>query len=227
MLMRPYAKELRDYANEIGKPIDRVYITHGHPDHWFGSEYFQDVDRYALAETVEEIKYSAQFSIDFHRGQHGDLITDSATLPNKVVEEGDVVIDGVNFRIHKILSAEDLFMIAIDIPSARTLIAQDLIYNKVHFFVGQKSPDGTLCFEGWIKALERFESVGYDLVLPGHGAPADGSIFRENIRDLEKMSAIFASSTGADFVSNTLAAFPNFGLKSMVDFSAFFLYQLK
>jgi hypothetical protein len=41
------------------------------------------------------------------------------------------------------------------------------------------------------------------------------------------MRAIYASSTGADFVSNTITAFPNFGLKSMVDFSAFFLYQLR
>jgi glyoxylase-like metal-dependent hydrolase (beta-lactamase superfamily II) len=227
LLMRPYAKELRDYANAIGKPIDRVYVTHGHPDHWFGSELFQDVDIYALPETIEEIKYSAQFSIDFHRGQHGDSITDRATLPSKIAQEGDVLIDGVTLRIHKIVAAEDLVMMAIDIPTERTLIAQDLIYNKVHFFVGQKSPDGTLCFDGWIAALKRFESIGYDLVLAGHGVPADGTVIEENIRDLEKMASIVAESSGENFVQNTINAFPDFGLRSMVEFSAFFLYQMK
>ena len=226
MLMRPYAKALRSYADSLGKPIDRVYVTHGHPDHWFGAEMFQDVDIFAFSETVDEIKYSAQFSINFHRGQHGDLITDAPTLPNKLAEEGEIQIDGVTFRIHKILSAEDLLMMAIDIPSEKTLIAQDLVYNQVHFFVGQKSPEGKLCFDGWIEALQRFDDVGYEVVLPGHGMPAGGPVLKENIRDLKKMAEIYASSSGEKFVQNTIDAFPNFGLKSMVEFSAFFLYQM-
>ncbi|MCF8167439.1 MAG: MBL fold metallo-hydrolase [Rhodoferax sp.] len=227
MLMRPHAKALRDYANALGKPIDRLFITHGHPDHWFGAEYFQDVDRYALPETTQEIQYSAQFSIGYHRGQHGELITDVPVLPNKEVGEGEVLIDGVRFLVHKIQSAEDLNMIALSIPSEKVLIAQDLIYNQVHFFVGQKAADGTLCFDGWIEALKQFDRFGYDVVLPGHGVPADGSVFKENIAALEKMRTIFSGSTAENFVQNTLDAFPGYGLRSMVEFSAFFLFQMK
>ena len=69
MLMRPYAKEFRAYADSLGKPIDRVYVTHAHPDHWFGIESFQDKDVYAFAETIEEIKFFAPMAIGFHRGQ--------------------------------------------------------------------------------------------------------------------------------------------------------------
>jgi len=227
MLMRPYARELRDYANSLGKPIDRVFVTHAHPDHWFGMEFFQDVDCYSLPETVEEIKMLAQLEMDFHRNQHGDLITDRMYLPNKIATEGDVPIDGVTFRLHKILAAEDVFMLAVDLPDEKTLIAQDLIYNKVHLFVGQRSMDGTLCFDGWIAALKKFQNMGYELVLPGHGVPTDASIFEENIRNLETMRGIVASSNGENFVPKTLAAFPGYGLKSMVEMSAFFLFQMK
>lgn len=227
MLMRPYAKELRLYADSIGKPIDRVYITHAHPDHWFGMEFFQDVKNISLPETVEEIKMLAQLEIGFHRSQHGELITDQMYLPKPDAVEGDIEIDGVLFRLHKILAAEDVFMLAIDLPDEKIFIAQDLIYNKVHLFVGQRSLDGTMCFDGWIAALKKFMNENYELVLPGHGVPTDASVFAENIRNLEVMKGIVESSTGENFVQNALEAFPDYGLRSMLDMSAFFLFQMK
>jgi len=227
LLMRPYAKELRDYANSLGKPIDRVFVTHAHPDHWFGIEYFQDVDVFAFPETIEEIKNFAQIAIDFHRSQHGDLVTDTIYLPHKTLSDSEVVIDGIVFRLFKIVAAEDLFMLALDLPEEKTFIAQDLLYNKVHIFVGQRSPDGTLCFDGWVAALKTFESETYDVVLPGHGVPADASLIQENIRHLEAVRSILLTSTEINFVDNILEAFPDYGLRSMVDMSAFFLFQMK
>ena len=32
----PYARAFRDYADSLGKPIERLYLSHRHPDHWFG-----------------------------------------------------------------------------------------------------------------------------------------------------------------------------------------------
>lgn len=227
MLMRPYASELLEYAKSLGKPVDRVFVTHSHPDHWFGIEYFQDVDVYAFPETIEEIKMFAKIAIDFHRGNHGDLVTDTLFLPNKPITESEVTIDGVLFRLFKIVAAEDVFMLALDLPEEKTFIAQDLLYNKVHLFVGQRSMDGTLCFDGWIAALKLFGKADYDVVIPGHGVPAGVSLFQENIANLEKVKSILASSTGENFVQNVVEAFPDYGLRSMVEMSAFFLFQMK
>ena len=40
----PNAVDVRAYADELGKPIDRLYITHEHPDHFLGSEAFDDLE---------------------------------------------------------------------------------------------------------------------------------------------------------------------------------------
>lgn len=227
MLMRPHAQEFRRYADSIGKPIDRVYVTHAHPDHWFGIEYFQDKDVYALPETIEEIKAFAELAIGFHRGHHGDAVTDRVWLPNKQATEGEITVDDVTIRVMKIMNAEDVTMLAFDLPAEKVLIAQDLVYNGVHLFVGQRSMDGTQCFDGWIAALETFKKNGYDVVIPGHGVPTDASVFDQNINYLRGVKKILDTSTGENFVQKTLDAYPDYGLRSMTDMSAFFLFQMK
>ncbi|MFZ2491161.1 MAG: MBL fold metallo-hydrolase [Thermoanaerobaculia bacterium] len=227
MLMRPYAKEFRRYAESLGKPIDRLYVTHAHPDHWFGIEFFQDVPVYAFQETIDEIKAFAEIAIGFHRGQHGDHITDRVWLPNQAASAGEVVIDGVKLRVSKILNAEDVTMLVIDLPDEKVLIAQDLVYNKVHLFVGQRSMDGTHCYDGWIAALETFKKNGYDVVIPGHGLPTDASILDDNIRYLQGAKHILSVASAENFTQQTLDAFPDHELRSMVDMSAFFLFQMK
>jgi glyoxylase-like metal-dependent hydrolase (beta-lactamase superfamily II) len=227
MLMRPHAKEFREYIDSLGKPIDRIFITHAHPDHWFGIEFFADVNSFALPETIQEIQMMGQLEIDFHRSQHGDLTNDQIRLPKEPVNPGQVVIDGVTFGLHKVEAAEDLFMLAIDLPGEGTLLAQDLVYNKVHMFVGQRSMDGTTCFEGWIQALERFKNSGYSVVVPGHGVPTDGSVFEENIAQLKTMREIYSTSDGSNFVQRSVAAFPDHGLVSMLEMSNYFLFLAK
>ena len=43
----PMAADMRAYADELGKPIDRMFITHEHPDHFLGGEAFADVPKSA------------------------------------------------------------------------------------------------------------------------------------------------------------------------------------
>ncbi|MCX6635651.1 MAG: MBL fold metallo-hydrolase, partial [Acidobacteria bacterium] len=55
MNLIPYSRELRSYADSLGKTIERVLITHAHPDHWFGLDSFKDVPTFAFAETRADI----------------------------------------------------------------------------------------------------------------------------------------------------------------------------
>src|SRR5271156_1651863 len=57
-----YALEFRKYADDLaetsGKRIERLYLSHSHPDHWFGlGTAFSDskIAIYALPETINFI----------------------------------------------------------------------------------------------------------------------------------------------------------------------------
>src|SRR5947208_16471097 len=66
--LAPYARKFRDYADSLGKPIDRLYLSHRHPAHWFGlGTAFSDIPIYALPETLSFVKQHAADSLADHR----------------------------------------------------------------------------------------------------------------------------------------------------------------
>jgi glyoxylase-like metal-dependent hydrolase (beta-lactamase superfamily II) len=37
-LLNAYAAEVAAYASRLGKPVEQIIVSHGHPDHWAGLE---------------------------------------------------------------------------------------------------------------------------------------------------------------------------------------------
>lgn len=66
----------------------------------------------------------------------------------------------------------------IGIPHAGILIVQDLINNRVHAFLGERS------LNDWIVALENFQKPPYDRILPGYGFPGGPDLFNSMIQYL-------------------------------------------
>ncbi|MGO8330485.1 hypothetical protein ACC811_37690, partial [Rhizobium ruizarguesonis] len=62
-----YARQFREHANSRGKEIDRSYLSHRHPDQWFGlGAAFSDIPIYAVPETKEFLKQHGQDSMNDH-----------------------------------------------------------------------------------------------------------------------------------------------------------------
>src|SRR4051794_11646657 len=71
-LLLPYARAVRMYAERLGKPIDRVILTHNHPDHFSGLEVFEDLPIHATAFTTYAVTTWGQGIMDFKRQTLGD-----------------------------------------------------------------------------------------------------------------------------------------------------------
>lgn len=225
-LLRPYAKELRAYVDRLGKPIDRVIITHSHPDHWFGLEFFQDVPIYSLPETKGEIEAIGDMLIQFKKPDLGDLVTDQKVLPTHLIEEGIEMIDGVNFSFTKLVDGESPYMALVELPDIKAVVAQDLVYNQVYVVVGEKNQKGEFLFDGWVNALKMLQEKDYEVVLAGHGAPTDASIFPELIEYIGFVKELFESGIDEnELKQKIIEKYPNYQVLEMLEFMTVFLYH--
>ncbi len=182
-----FAKEFRAYADSLGKPIDRIYLSHEHPDHWLGSIAFQDVKVYALQEVIDFVK------------QNGEAIIKKKNKPGKVpnfanaISAGKEVIGGLTFEFATYKNAESMSTLVIALPELKTLIAQDLLYSNTHLYLGHDN------FDLWIAVLETMKkSYGdYEWFIPGHGEPrATTGLIDSNIAYLLEANKAFDMAGG-------------------------------
>ena len=198
----PYALQFRQYANSIGKKIERIYLSHRHPDHWFGlGAAFSDIPIYALPETIEFLKQDGQASLADH-WKLGNLVPNSLVIPEETARAGEEIIDGVKYVFDEVVNTEIDFLLTIGLPDVGVFIAQDLIYSGTHLYL-------TKYMEHWIGILQNMLLSDYDLFLPGHGFPADKNEVAKNIEYLSvAMGAVGKGLTNDTFKRFMLESFP-------------------
>ena len=216
--VKPYAKEVADYVRQLNKPINRVIVTHMHPDHWFGLEYYPDAPIYALPEVIGQIDKTGDRFIQMR--QNRELFTGKKILPKHELKVGREIIDGVTFLFEKFDAAEAPVQVVVKLPELNTLIAQDLVFNGTHLYLGQKA------FDGWIAALNALKAdTAYTTILAGHGKPADPKVYDPLIAYLETAKQVYATAkSGAEFKKQMTERFPERQAASMLDISLPTLY---
>ncbi len=219
-LLRKYAKEVKAYVESLAKPIERIIITHSHPDHWFGLEYFEGAPTYSLKETKEEIEKMGAMFIDAEKKMFGSEITDKVSVPQSEIKEGSEIICGARFEFEKVGGAEAGVQLLIRLPELSAIIVQDIASNRVHLFTGEKA------FDSWMGILKELNELKeYGTVLVGHGEPADSSVYDKNIAYLEYAKEAFASAkSGEELKKKLLEKFPEHRAPVIVDISNAYLY---
>ena len=217
-----FGQEIRNYGETLGKPIDRMVISHLHPDHWFGAYQFRDVPIYAFEETQAEIDQLGQFFIDISLESLGHHVPPQKVLPTRNIPHNSTeIIDGVTFEYRYVKDSEADHMLTIYLPDQKIYIAQDLLYNNCHLFCGHGN------FEGWRASLiEMRNAAGFELILPGHG---DTTGSRQAIDDsliyLDFVEATLSRvNSGDELKREILARYPTYRAASLVDIQNLFLF---
>lgn len=215
----PNAADFRAYADSLGKPIERVLLTHHHPDHFLGSEAFADLDVYALAQTSDLIDEVGQAEVDEKQADFGAAIASTFVVP-QVVEPGEIEIDGVTFEFILVENAEAEFQLVIRLPDYDVVAVGDIVYSGVHLIMAGAPPT-------WITALEQLKADSTDktIVLAGHGVPGGADLYDANIAWLAKAGELLGTaSSGEEWKAGLIDAFPDLGMEAAMDFVAPFLF---
>jgi glyoxylase-like metal-dependent hydrolase (beta-lactamase superfamily II) len=216
--MLPYAGEVIAYAAALGKPITRLYLTHFHPDHILGAPAFSS-PIYALGAVAAKIEAVGDRVAGEEHAKHGNAIPARAKRPDHIVTLGAEIVDEVRFEFIHLHDAETEDALMIGLPDHGVLITQDLIYDRVHVFVGERA------FDSWAAALRRTQALGYGAILPGHGLPGGAELYGAMQRYLSvAQEALWQSATGAELKSRLIKSFPDHRGRVLLDHQTRFLF---
>lgn len=215
----PNALDMRAYADELGKPIDRLFITHDHPDHFLGSEAFADVTVQALADVADGIAAKGDAEVAEKQADFGEAIAGTYVIPD-VIEPGSIEIDGTEFLLERLVDAEAEVQLVIRVPDAGAVVTGDVIYSGVHLILAGQPDTWTAAIEGLAET-----SADYPIVLAGHGPPTDPSVYDANIAWLATAAELIATvDNSADFKQGLIDAYPDLGMPAAIDFVFPFLF---
>src|SRR5712692_4326384 len=224
-LLLPYADEAASYVQTLGKPVDRIILSHAHTDHWSGlqvlTERFPDARVFALDGIADQLRARGQARLDSFRPIYGERIATKVTLPTETVTEGLQQIDGITYDFKRFVDAESDLQLAALLPEQKVLMAFDLVFSpNQHAFTGANH------FDHWMIVLESLKALqGYDTITIGHDTPVDRSAIDSTMTYVKRAKAIHSVSADAKTYSENLkAAFPDLQQAGFVDLSASYLY---
>lgn len=209
--IKPYASAFRQYIDGLGKPVERLYLSHAHVDHWFGlSSAFSDIPVRAAAATIETLRRSGEAERAARESEYGPLVPSRVVLPTHEVTAGVDVVDGVKYELEVITAAECDAQLLLTLPDHGVTIAQDLLYSGTHVYVTRDSSHT-------IALLGILESSAAELFLAGHGPVADRAEVRRNAEYLTFAQERLAHDDAVAFREALLARYPDRACPALLD----------
>jgi hypothetical protein len=227
-LLLPYADEVASYVQGLGKPVDRIILSHAHTDHWSGlqvlTERFPDARVFALDGVADQLRARGSARLDSFRPIYGDRIATKVSIPTETIAEGLQRIDGITYDFKRFVDAEADLQLAALLPEQKVLMAFDLVFSpNEHAFTVVDH------FDHWVIVLEQLKALqDYDTITIGHDTPVHRSAIDSTISYVKRAKEIHVASADAKTYSESLkAAFPDRQQAGWVDFSAGLLYAAR
>jgi glyoxylase-like metal-dependent hydrolase (beta-lactamase superfamily II) len=156
---------------ESKKNLTTVYITHAHPDHYFGlgviHDAFPKAKLVALPATVREIEKTWQGKVKQWGPMYGALIPTKPLLPTALAGT-KLELEGQTLEIHGGVQGDDAENSYVWIPSTKTVIAGDIVYRGVYAWTAETKPEQR---KAWAKTLDDIAALHPTTVIAGHKDP--------------------------------------------------------
>jgi glyoxylase-like metal-dependent hydrolase (beta-lactamase superfamily II) len=210
------ADALADWIETKGRRLSRVYITHGHGDHWLGlarlAERFLGVRGLTTSEVLARVEFDAGPGMAGHwEGIFpGEVPTgDDKVLPELLTTD-TIDLEGNDLRIIRIGQADTAEATVLHIPSLGAVETGNLAYNEVHMMTAET---GDAERAGWIAKLDVVAALEPTFVVAGHRMVAndnDPKIIAESQQYLRDFSAaVNEEATAAGIVTGMVKRYPD------------------
>ena len=202
---------------ETGMQLKTVYVTHPHPDHYFGiaviRQAFPDAKFVALPDVVEGIRQGWEARYNFWKKNYGHNLPTTGPILPEPLSGTTLDLDGQKLEITGGVEGDGPDNSFVWIPSLRAVIAGDILFSGTHFVVPK---DHTR----WDRTIAMIKALHPKIVIPGHqipGAPRDASVldFMQNyMRDFD--AAVAGSKSATEVQSLMKDKYPGLGLEMLL-----------
>ncbi len=211
---------------ETGCALTTIYITHEHPDHFLGLpvvvEAFPNARIVSIKESADDINASYEFKLRYWGNKVLGTNGAKTTVFIETLEEPLIMLEGRRLEILGPFQGDGPNSSVVWIPSIKTLIASDFIYDHAHAWMSAaKTP--TLR-RAWLDALDILEALRPEVVVPGH-APSAEHLSPASINYTRQYIKTFIAKLEETADSNQLAAemrriYPDISMQFSIEYSS-------
>src|SRR4051812_45299810 len=209
------AKHLAAEIKATNKHLTTVYVTHFHPDHYFGfgvlKEAFPDAKLVALPETVKEIENTALAKVKQWQPMFKDNIPVKPIVPEPI-QGSALLLEGQRLEIIGGQQGDTPDSSFVYIPSLSAVVSGDIVYSGVFPWTAECTAEQR---KAWVRTLDRIAALNPKVVVAGHQAPEDGTapsslaFMKSYLKSYDE--ALASSKTATEAESKLKAQYPKLG----------------
>ena len=166
---------------ETGKQLETIYVTHAHPDHYFGlgviAEAFPAAKCVALPSVAGMINRQFFGKLDHWENVIGPTNVCRTSVNIESLKENFFELEGERIEIIPEVMGDLKYNTVVWIPSISTIYGSDVLFNQAHPFTCEVTAEER---QQWIRDIKRLEKMNAEVIIPGHqkpGMPFDTSCY--------------------------------------------------
>ncbi|THD38869.1 MBL fold metallo-hydrolase [Enterobacteriaceae bacterium ML5] len=211
---------------ETKKKLTRIFITHLHPDHFLGLEVVKAVWPEAQVIAYKKVADDVNDAYDFKIAYWGNTVLkeNGANIKYDVtmIEDDVIYLEGEEIKILGMMSGDCITIAPLWIPSLKTLIASDVVFDNAHVWIADMRNEERQ--SRWMHDLDVLDELSPEVVIPGHASlnpslsPSAIGFTRQYIHDFRKQMS--KTSNSDELIAQMDRIYPNLPVRICLEYSA-------